>query len=91
MTIWCCVPGKRLRKFIAIFSLLCTVVLNSCVTSPRGVSVDLNYLIFGKEDDIDWTHNKLNGEPSNVRVGRNQRVQKNDLKRLLYARYFRII
>ena len=52
---------------IASFAL-CTLALSGCSTTPNGVSVflDFNYLFFGKEDDINWTHTKLNGPPPNV-------------------------
>jgi transglutaminase-like putative cysteine protease len=68
MAIRCCESDKSLRKFIVVFSLLCTVVLNSCVTGPNSVGLDLNYLIFGKADNIAWTHTQLKEAPQNVRL-----------------------
>jgi hypothetical protein len=59
--------GKNLKQFAVVFLILYAVVLSSCVTTADGSPLlDLNYLIFGKVPDVDWTFKKLNGPPPNV-------------------------
>ena len=60
---------KILVIVMAVFSVLWTIGFSGCVTNDDGTtSLDLNYLFFGKEDDIKWTNHRLKGRPPNVEL-----------------------
>jgi hypothetical protein len=57
---------KFVKQVAIVFLTLCSVFFSSCVTTSNGglsLSLDLNYLFFGKEDNIAWTNIRLGVPP----------------------------